>query len=63
MMCRDGLPMSQARDEAVVGIHFTLLKQPEAINRAFLHVEEALEPFQFKVRGPEESQTLSLDYR
>ena len=49
MMARDGLPMSQAKEEAVVGIHFTLYKKPTQIDAAFVNVEKALAPFHFKV--------------
>lgn len=47
-MAKDGLPMSQAKNEPVIGIHFTCFKDPAEIKKVFPAIEACLRPFEFK---------------
>lgn len=47
-MCKDGLPMSQAKNENVIGIHFTCWKNPAEIKKVMPIIENCLRPFEFK---------------
>jgi alditol oxidase len=49
-IAQDDLPLSQAKHEAVVGIHFTLFKVAAAqLNEVLAKVETILEAFEFKI--------------
>lgn len=42
MMNKDGIPMSQAKTEPTVGIHFTWKKDSQGILEALPHLEKVL---------------------